>query len=59
MDARNVGQQLGKSIGKIPVPLILMGRALGLMDGIAKQLDPDINTLEIVADYVSESYTRL
>ena len=54
MDTREVGQQLGKSIGKIPVPLILMGRALGLMDGIAKQLDPDINTLEIVADYVSE-----
>jgi ubiquinone biosynthesis protein len=54
MDTLDVGQQLGKSIGKIPVPLILMGRALGLMDGIAKQLDPDINTLEIVADYVSE-----
>jgi len=54
MDTRYVGQQLGKNIGKIPVPLILMGRALGLMDGIAKQLDPDINTLEIVADYVSE-----
>ncbi len=54
LDTRDAGQQLGKSIGKIPVALILMGRALGLMDGIAKQLDPDINMLEIVADYVSE-----
>ncbi len=54
MDTRAVGQQVAKSIGQIPVELILMGRALGLMDGIAKQLDPDINALEIVADYVSE-----
>ncbi len=54
MDTRDVGQQLGKSIGQIPVELILMGRALGLMDGITKQLDPGINALEIVADYVSE-----
>jgi ubiquinone biosynthesis protein len=57
MDTGEVGQQLGKSIGQIPVELILMGRALGLMDGIAKQLDPDINTLEIVADYVLEMAT--
>jgi predicted unusual protein kinase regulating ubiquinone biosynthesis (AarF/ABC1/UbiB family) len=54
MDTLDVGQQLGKSIGQIPVELILMGRALGLMDGITKQLDPDINAMEIVADYVSE-----
>jgi hypothetical protein len=31
---------------------VLLGRALGLLDGIAKQLDPDVNTLEIVASYV-------
>jgi len=57
MDTLDVGQQLGKSIGRIPVELILMGRALGLLDGITKQLDPDINALEIVADYVSEMAT--
>ena len=57
MDTLDIGQQLGKSIGRIPVELILMGRALGLMDGITKQLDPDINALEIVADYVSEMAT--
>ena len=57
MDTLDVGQQLGKSIGQIPVELILMGRALGLIDGIANQLDPDINALEILADYVSEMAT--
>ena len=57
MDTLDVGQQLGKSIGRIPVELILMGRALGLIDGITKQLDPDTNALEIVADYVSEMAT--
>jgi predicted unusual protein kinase regulating ubiquinone biosynthesis (AarF/ABC1/UbiB family) len=54
LDTLDVGQQLGKSIGQIPVELIMMGRALGLMDGITKQLDPEINALEIVAGYVSE-----
>jgi ubiquinone biosynthesis protein len=53
-DTLDVGQQLGKSIGQIPVELILMGRALGLLDGITKQLDPDLDALEIVASYVPE-----
>ena len=48
----DVGQQLGKSIGHIPVELILMGRALGLLDGITKQLDPELSALEIVASYI-------
>jgi ubiquinone biosynthesis protein len=43
--------RLGKSIGNIPVDLLLVGRALGLLDGITKQLDPSIDTLEIVARY--------
>jgi hypothetical protein len=29
-----------------------MGRALGLLDGITKQLDPGLDALEIVAGYV-------
>ncbi len=53
-DTLDVGQQLGKSIGQIPVELILMGRALGLLDGITKQLDPNLDALEIVASYVPE-----
>jgi predicted unusual protein kinase regulating ubiquinone biosynthesis (AarF/ABC1/UbiB family) len=54
MDTLEVGKQVGKSIGQIPVELILMGRALGLLDGITKQLDPDMDALEIVAGYVQE-----
>ncbi len=48
----DVGSRLSKSIGSIPVNLLLVGRALGLLDGITKQLDPDLDTMEIVADYV-------
>jgi hypothetical protein len=28
-----------------------VGRAIGLLDGIARQLDPDIDALEVVARY--------
>jgi ubiquinone biosynthesis protein len=41
--------QIGKSIGTID--LLLVGRALGLLDGITKQLDPSMDTMEIVAHY--------
>lgn len=51
-EAVEVGIQLGKSIGNIPVNLLLIGRALGLLDGITKQLDPELDTLEIIAHYV-------
>ena len=52
LNTLEVGQKVSRSIGHIPVDLILVGRALGLLDGISKQLDPDINALEIVAEYV-------
>src|SRR6266496_1502769 len=51
-DVLDVGSRLSKSIGSIPVDLLLVGRALGLLDGITKQLDPELNTMEIVARYV-------
>jgi predicted unusual protein kinase regulating ubiquinone biosynthesis (AarF/ABC1/UbiB family) len=47
-----VGRQLAKGIGHIPTDLLLVGRALGLLDGITKQLDPDVNALAAIADYV-------
>jgi predicted unusual protein kinase regulating ubiquinone biosynthesis (AarF/ABC1/UbiB family) len=53
LDAFSMGQQLGRSIGRIPVDLILVGRALGLLNGICRQLDPEVNALEIVARYVA------
>jgi predicted unusual protein kinase regulating ubiquinone biosynthesis (AarF/ABC1/UbiB family) len=46
-----VGEQLSKSISSIPVDLLMVGRALGLLDGITKQLDPGLDTLEIIAHY--------
>src|SRR5438132_3241832 len=50
-DAVEVGMQIGKSIGTIPTDLLLVGRALGMLDGITKQLDPSMDTMEIVAHY--------
>ena len=51
VDTVGVGMQIGKSVGTIPTDLLLVGRALGLLDGITKQLDPSMDTLEIVAHY--------
>ena len=51
VDAMDAGMQIGKSIGTIPTDLLLVGRALGLLDGITKQLDPSMDTMEIVAHY--------
>jgi ubiquinone biosynthesis protein len=51
VDAVDVGMQIGKSIGTIPLDLLLVGRALGLLDGITKQLDPNMDTMQIVAHY--------
>ncbi len=39
VDAIDVGMQIGKSVGTIPTDL-LVGRTLGLLDGITRQLDP-------------------
>ena len=52
VNAVDVGMQIGKSIGTIPTDLLLVGRTLGLLDGITKQLDPSMDTLEIVAHYI-------
>ena len=47
----DAGMQIGKSVGTIPTDLLLIGRALGLLDGITKQLDPSMDTMEIIAHY--------
>ena len=51
-NALDIGQRLGQGIGYMPVDLILVGRALGLLDGVTKQLDPDLQALEIIAGYI-------
>jgi predicted unusual protein kinase regulating ubiquinone biosynthesis (AarF/ABC1/UbiB family) len=45
--------RLGVSVGHIPVELILIGRALGLIDGITRQLDPSVDALEAVMRYAT------
>ena len=55
VDAMDAGMQIGKSIGTIPTDLLLVGRALGMLDGITKQLDPSMDTMEIVAHYARNS----
>src|SRR5258706_3646809 len=51
VNAMDAGMQIGKSVATIPTDLLLVGRALGLLDGITKQLDPNMDTMEIVAHY--------
>ena len=53
-DLPQFGLKLGASIGHIPNDLLLVGRAIGLIDGITRQLDPDVDTIEIVARYAQE-----
>lgn len=43
------GRVLGSGIGYFPPDLLLVGRAIGLLDGITRQLDPGLDTLEIAA----------
>src|ERR671916_75589 len=54
-DLGEFGLSLGASIGHIPNDLLLVGRAIGLIDGITRQLDPDLDTINIVARYAQEA----
>jgi predicted unusual protein kinase regulating ubiquinone biosynthesis (AarF/ABC1/UbiB family) len=50
-DLEGLGRRLGTSVAEIPPRLLLVGRAIGLLDGITRQLDPDLDALGIVARY--------
>lgn len=50
-DTVEVGIRLSKSLGSVPINLLLVGRALGMLDGITKQLDPELDSMDIVAHY--------
>ncbi len=54
-DTGEVGRKLGTAIGDIPPRLLLAGRAIGILDGITRQLDPDLDALEIVSSYIQPS----
>ncbi len=45
------GMQVVKSIGGIPPDLMMVGRALSLIDGITKQLDPDLDIIQLAGRY--------
>jgi predicted unusual protein kinase regulating ubiquinone biosynthesis (AarF/ABC1/UbiB family) len=49
-----LGRNLGASVGDLPPRLLLVGRAIGLLDGITRTLDPDLDVLEIVARYADD-----
>ena len=49
-----LGRGLGASVGDLPPRLLLVGRAIGLLDGITRTLDPDLDVLEIVARYAED-----
>ena len=53
------GRKLGASVGDIPPRLLLVGRAIGLLDGITRQLDPDLDGLEIVRRHTRASQALL
>ena len=53
-DAADLGAltgRIGAAIRNLPPRLLLVGRAIGLLDGVSKQLDAEIDALEIVARY--------
>jgi ubiquinone biosynthesis protein len=50
-DLGDFGRGLGASVGDVPPRLLLVGRAIGLLDGIARQLDPDLDALDVVSRY--------
>jgi hypothetical protein len=54
MDLGQFGLNLGSSIGHIPNDLLLVGRAIGIIDGIVRQLDPNLDTIEVVARYAQD-----
>lgn len=54
-DLGQFGLSLGASIGHIPNDLLLVGRAIGLIDGITRQLNPDLDTISIVANYAQDA----
>ena len=51
VDLGKLGRSFGSGISDIPPKLLLVGRAIGLLDGITRQLDPDLDAIEIVARY--------
>jgi predicted unusual protein kinase regulating ubiquinone biosynthesis (AarF/ABC1/UbiB family) len=48
-DLSQLGPKLGAAVGGIPFDLLIVGRSVGLVDGIARRLAPDLDVPGIVA----------
>lgn len=55
LDLGGFTRSLGSGIAEIPPKLLLVGRAIGFLDGIGRQLDPELDALEIVDRYTRGS----
>jgi ubiquinone biosynthesis protein len=50
-----LGRNLGTSVGDLPPRLLLVGRAIGLLDGITRKLDPNLDVMEVVGRHTGPS----
>lgn len=55
LDLGGFTRSLGSGIAEIPPKLLLIGRAIGFLDGVGRQLDPELDALEIVDRYTRGS----
>lgn len=46
-----LGQRVSAGLREVPEELVTVGRALGLLNGMVRELDPELESLEIVARY--------
>jgi predicted unusual protein kinase regulating ubiquinone biosynthesis (AarF/ABC1/UbiB family) len=53
-DLVSVGRDIAATVGSLSPQLIMVGRALGLIDGIVQQLDPTIDVLDIIRQYADD-----
>ncbi|AHY47378.1 putative unusual protein kinase [Rubrobacter radiotolerans] len=54
IDLGSVAGRVGAGIRDLPPRLLLVGRAIGLLDGITRQLDDETDALEIVGRYAGK-----
>jgi ubiquinone biosynthesis protein len=53
-DGASIGERLGHTLGDVPLELLTVGRALTLLSGITRELDPDLDVLDIVARHAPQ-----
>jgi len=46
-DAASLGRRLKAAAGEVPVELLMVGRALTMLSGITRELDPELDVLQV------------